>query len=156
MGAKRFVTSTPPQGIKGGLDAITSQGLYNTGAKGGRRQHKKRKHGVDTRGGDEKVMNSWSKTPAGCRAATVVKQPTEMEFTAKIGKTLVVLEDESTYTPAMLKAKYEEKIVNPQKQMTKHKPNNSRTKGYMASLKHRSGRRVIAKNPADVKSKGWG
>lgn len=155
MGAKRFVTSTPPAKIKGGLDAILSQGIYNTGSQKGRRQHKKRKQGLDTRGGDEKVVNSWSKTPAGCKASTVVKQPTEMEFTAKIGKTLVVLEDESTYTPAMLKAKHAEHIANPQKQMTKHKPNNSRTKGYLAGLKKQSGRRVIAKDPAKIQSKGW-
>lgn len=156
MGAKRFVTSTPPAKIKGGLDAILSQGIFNTGAKGDRRQNKKRKLGVDTRGGDEKVVNSWSKTPAGCKASTVVKQPTEMEFTARIGKTLVVLGDESTYTSSMLKSKYEEEIKNPQKQMTKHKTNNTRTKGYLDSLNKSSGRRVIANNPANVKSKGWG
>lgn len=143
MGAKTFKTSKAPTNrVKGGLDAITSQGIYNTGSgKKGRRQNKKRKNGIDSRGGDSRVQNAWSITPAGCKASTVVKAPTKMDLVTRIEKQKVVLFDETTYSASMLKSKNAEPVVNHDKAKTIHKTK-SQTSGYMAS-KQTNGRRVL-------------
>lgn len=154
MGAKRFVTSTPPQGIKGGLDAITSQSLYAVQGSKGRRNHKKQAKRLNPVGGDDRVMNSWSKTPAGCKASTVVKQATEVEFETTINKVKVTLFDESTYTDAMKQAKAAPFVKNQNQGKRRHKVKTV-SKGYMASLPKASGRRVIPRDPANVKSAGW-
>ena len=153
MGAKRFVTSTPPAKSKGGLDCITSQGIYAVGGSNGRRNHKKKSNRLNPVGGDERVMNSWSKTPAGCKAATVVKQPTEVEYETTIGKTKVVLFDESTYTDAMKRAKEAPFIKNQNQGKRRHKTKTV-SKGYMSSLPKASGRRVIRNTASSINKVG--
>lgn len=153
MGAKRFVTSTPPAKIKGGLDAITSQSLYAVQGGKGRRNHKKQSKRLNPVGGDERVVNSWSKTPAGCKASTVVKQATEVEFETTINKVKVTLFDESTYTDAMKRAKAETFVKNQNQGKRRHKIKTV-SKGYMASLPKTSGRRVIHNNASSIKKVG--
>lgn len=150
MGAKRFVTSQAPTNkIKGGLDAITGQSMYAVAGGKGRRNHKKSSKRINPVGGDERVQNSWSKTPAGCKASTVVKGPTEVEFEVTIEKKKVTLFDESTYSDSMLKEKNTEFRANQNNGKRVHKVKTV-TRGLMAKQKKTSGRRVIKNNASRI------
>ena len=154
MASKRFVTSQAPSNkIKGGLDAITSQSMFAIASGKGRRNHKKQTKRLNPVGGDEKIQNSWSKTPAGCKAATVVKANTEVEFETTINKVKVTLFDESTYSESMLKEKNTEFRANQNVGKTRHKVKTV-SKGYMATRPVTSGRRVIQNKSKSINKIG--
>lgn len=142
MGAKSFVTSKAPTSrMKGGLDSIDAGSIYRVGSGKGPRKHKRRPKGVSMEGGTPAVLNAHSLTPAGCKATTVIKAPTKINFTCKVNKQKVVLFEESTYSAEMLEEKEAEAIVNPVKREARKGKVVSRTAGYMANLRT-NGRRV--------------
>lgn len=154
MASKTYVTSKAPKNkMNGGLDAISSQGIYNVTTGKGRRQHKKRRKAIQQVGGDDRVQNSWSTSGnTGVTATTVVKAPTKIDFKVIISKVDVVLGDETTYTEGMIAKKYESKIDISRNNGRKRKVK-AVSQGYMAKLNNKNGRRVDRSTASKINNK---
>lgn len=164
MASKTFKTSAAPTNkMKGGLDAISSGGLYAVQSGKGRRQHKKRKAALNTAGGKEVTKNQWHKRTSIVKGvdhkgkaythtvvlwgATTLRDTNDAVYETNVSGKKVTLFDESTYSPSMLINKGEKEVKNPAPEKGTHKTH-SRSAGYMES--HRTNGRRVMRTTANV------